>query len=146
VGRRLTNIEGVLKRFMESQQFEREVIESVERLKSGIYPALTLIEDGKVLAEVCHEKFIQEKGMEKWFRVAATPLNPKGSLLNVDDPGIRSLVESPPQSRYGGWNMVTGDMAIFHIEVCGRNTPGTQRFRLSRIAFQRAYGILESFG
>jgi hypothetical protein len=105
VARRLSKVEEQLNFLTTSQQASRYISEISEKIKSGIYPRFLSINKGDTLAEVTTERSLQEIGEKPFFRIAVTPANPQSEYINVESEEIKKLLNNPPGSRYGGWNM-----------------------------------------
>ncbi len=69
--------------------------------------------NGKDLAERLKKAFEDQIGNQPYFRISATPLCPKRSLLDVEQQGLHDLMNKPPGSRPMGWSM---DLSGFSIE------------------------------
>jgi len=66
---------------------------------------LLSIEDGQRLAKATFERFRKEVGDRPFFRIAGTPATPKADLIDPTSNAIKTLIQAPPGSRPGGWNM-----------------------------------------
>lgn len=106
-GQKLSNIESFMKSILESQKRESKVEVILERLEAGITPSLSLIEDANLLNNLMRDRFENEIGTQSYFLISATPENPRQNLIEINSQDIRDIIQNPPGSRNGGWNMTT---------------------------------------
>ncbi|MBI4298562.1 MAG: ATP-binding protein [Chloroflexi bacterium] len=104
LGRRLSRIESAVARLAEDTARERE-IRAMAAIAAEGPAAILLSENGEVVATSLRDRFRQEVGQQPYFRIAATPVSPRRTLLNVDATSVRDLLTHPPGSRRNGWNM-----------------------------------------
>lgn len=106
-GQKLSIIESFMKTTMESQKSESKVKEILERIDAGITPSLSLSEDANFLKNLMRDRFENEIGTKSYFWISATPENPRQNLIEINSIDIRDIIQNPPGSRNGGWNMAT---------------------------------------
>jgi len=107
IGQKLSIIETIMKTTMESQKSESKVKEILERIDAGITPSLSLSEDANFLKNLMRDRFENEIGTKSYFWISATPENPRQNLIKINSNDIRDIIQNPPGSRNGGWNMAT---------------------------------------
>ncbi|MCL4424163.1 MAG: ATP-binding protein [Firmicutes bacterium] len=106
--RRLSDIGFALNKIMKVIESEKECEIILEKMQSGVIPTLLFIENGDSLARVTVDRFEKEIRDIPYFSMAATPVNPRAGLINVDSDEILKFIQEPPGSREAGWNMHPG--------------------------------------
>ena len=104
VAHRLDGIESRLQTIINMRPVQA-LEETGGKIPDGTVPRFLGIRDGNVLATKTLRSFEDEVGTKPYFRIAITSLGPEANLIDVDSAPIRALVQNPPGSRQGGWNM-----------------------------------------
>lgn len=103
VGRRLYEIESILKNLVTKDR--EEIIHNtlVKKIDSGENFSLLEIQDGQDLVEIQSRLFQKRINDKPFFCISIAPIELKGNSIDVDSKSIQDLIINPPNDRHGGW-------------------------------------------
>lgn len=95
---------------------ERNFKEGLRRIAAGVQPYIPDLEDSSSVIRLSDESFRRTIGDQRYYRLAVTPANPGSNSVDVGAPEIRTLINEPPEIRYGGWDMGLLDRSGYRIQ------------------------------
>ncbi len=103
----LTEMKAMIAGVTSQRKSSQELDAMLKRAREG-RSARTLSTDGLNIHKTAYERFLQEAGEQRFFWIAATPMNTANIQVDPTSNDIRQLMSSPPgttQRRRNGWGM-----------------------------------------